>query len=522
MTHRHVCIHGHFYQPPRENPWLEAIEVQDSAYPYHDWNERVTAECYAPMASARILTSEGDDDGRIARIVSYYSSISFNFGPTLLAWMETARPELYAAILEADRRSMDRFGGHGAAIAQAHSHLILPLANERDRHTQVLWGLADFRHRFGREPEGMWLAETAVDTPTLEALAAHGVRYTILAPHQAARVRPLRDEGAGDDGWTDVPNGSVDTTVPYLCRLPSGASIALVFYDGPLSHALSFGELLKDGERFARRLLSALPSDPDRPRLVHVATDGETYGHHHRYGEMALAYALDRLGADDSVRLTIYGELLAENPPEHEVRIAENTSWSCAHGVERWRSDCGCSTGGEPGWHQRWRAPLREALDWLRDELAPRYESAAGELLRDPWAARDGYVEVLLDRSDESLDRFFSEHASRDLSPEERVRARRLLEMQRHAMTMYTSCGWFFNDLAGIETIQVLQYADRVLQLAQRLFGESFEEGFLSRLERAESNRPLAGAPPLGGNGRLICEREVRPARVNLMGVGGH
>jgi hypothetical protein len=253
-----------------------------------------------------------------------------------------------------------------------------------------------------------------------------------------------------------------------------------------------------------------------------VATDGETYGHHHRYGEMALAYALDRLGADDSVRLTIYGELLAENPPEHEVRIAENTSWSCAHGVERWRSDCGCSTGGEPGWHQRWRAPLREALDWLRDELAPRYESAAGELLRDPWAARDGYVEVLLDRSDESLDRFFSEHASRDLSPEERVRARRLLEMQRHAMTMYTSCGWFFNDLAGIETIQVLQYADRVFQLAQRLFGESFEEGFLSRLERAESNRPLAGAPPLGGNGRQIFEREVRPSRVNLMRVGAH
>jgi alpha-amylase/alpha-mannosidase (GH57 family) len=546
MIHRHVCIHGHFYQPPRENPWLEAIEVQDSAYPYHDWNERVTAECYAPMAAARILTSDGDDQGRIARIVSNYSSVSFNFGPTLLAWMETARPELYEAILEADRRSIERFGGHGAAIAQAHSHLILPLANERDRHTQVLWGLADFRHRFGREPEGMWLAETAVDTPTLEALAAQGVKYTILAPHQAARVRSLAsDEAQGDErddraggeahAWQDVGPGTLDTTHPYLCRLPSGRSIALFFYDGPLSHALSFGELLKDGERFARKLLGAFPDtngggEPDRPRLVHVATDGETYGHHHRYGEMALAYALDRLERDDSVRLTVYGELLAEHPPEHEVQIAEGTSWSCAHGVERWRSDCGCSTGGEPGWHQRWRAPLREALDWLRDELAPRYEAAAGELLRDPWAARDGYVEVLLDRSDASLDRFFAEHATHPLSPEERVRARRLLELQRHAMTMYTSCGWFFNDLAGIETIQVLQYADRVLQLAQRLFGESFEEGFLSLLTRAESNRPLSrsepgspgAAPPLGGNGREIFEREVRPSRVNLMRVGAH
>lgn len=530
MTHRHVCIHGHFYQPPRENPWLEAIEVQDSAYPYHDWNERITAECYAPNASARIL----DAEGRIARIVSNYSSISFNFGPTLLAWMETARPALYRALVEADRRSIARFSGHGAAIAQAHSHLILPLANERDRHTQVVWGLADFRHRFGREPEGMWLSETAVDVPTLEALAEQGVRYTILAPHQAARVRPLAREGDAAGRWTTVAeHGGIDTTLPYLCRLPSGRSIALFFYDGPLSHALSFGDLLQDGERFVRRLLGALPPDGGgdaRARLVHVATDGETYGHHHRYGEMALAYAVDRLENDPTVRLTIYGEMLADHPPRYEVEIAEGTSWSCAHGVERWRSDCGCSTGGEAGWHQRWRGPLREALDWLRDELAPRYERAAGELLRDPWAARNDYIDVLLDRSEASLDRFFGAHAhprkGRDLSHPERVRVRRLLEMQRHAMTMYTSCGWFFNDLAGIETIQVLQYADRVLQLAHRLFEEDFEEPFLARLERAESNRP-AGAPgagtvPAGGNGREIFEREVRPSRVDLMRVGAH
>jgi alpha-amylase/alpha-mannosidase (GH57 family) len=552
MTQRYVSIHGHFYQPPRENPWLEAIEVQDSAYPYHDWNERVTAECYAPNSAARIL----DAEGRIARIVSNYERISFNFGPTLLAWMEVARPELYRAILEADRRSMARFGGHGSAIAQAHSHIILPLASERDRRTQVRWGVADFRHRFGREPEGLWLPETAVDVPSLEALAAEGLRFTILAPHQATRVRPLpaceavptegderqrvASEGAppppatpaavhhdgshGDERpterpWQEVTAATLDTTRPYICRLPSGRSIAVYFYDGPLSHELSFGDLLSDGDRFARRLLEAFPDRADgEPRLVHVATDGETYGHHHRYGEMALAYALDRLDRDDTVRLTNYGELLELHPPEHEVEIAERTSWSCAHGLERWCSDCGCATGGEAGWNQRWRAPLREALDWLRDELAPLYEAAAGELLHDPWAARDGYLEVILDRSEAALERFLTAHSRRELSPDERLRARRLLELQRHAMTMFTSCGWFFNDLAGIETVQVLQYADRVLQLAQRLFGDSLEERFVERRERAESNRPA----PLGGSGREIFERQVRPARVTLMKVAAH
>ncbi|HEX6201053.1 MAG TPA: DUF3536 domain-containing protein, partial [Thermoanaerobaculia bacterium] len=515
MTERYVCIHGHFYQPPRENPWLEAIEVQDSAYPFHDWNERVTAECYAPNAASRIL----DGDDRIVRIVNNYARISFNFGPTLLAWMETARPALYQAILEADRRSAERFGGHGSGLAQAHSHLILPLANRRDKETQVLWGIRDFEHRFGRRPEGMWLPETAVDLETLDLLAEHGIRFTVLAPGQAARVRRLEgDERPSPGPWHDVEGGTLDTTRPYLCRLPSGRSIALYFYDGGLAREVAFGELLRDGEGFARRLLEAFGDRADGPRLVHLATDGETYGHHHRYGEMALSYALARLAKEDGVRVTNYAEYLERHPPEDEVEILEGTSWSCAHGVERWRSDCGCATGGEPGWHQRWREPLRAALDWLRDELVPLYETAAGELLRDPWAARDAYVAVVLDRSEEALERFLADHAARELSPEERLRARRLLELQRHAMTMYTSCGWFFNDLAGIETVQVLQYADRVLQLGNRLFGDSLEERFLERLERAESNRPA----PAGGTGREIFERQVRPTRVTLAKVGAH
>jgi alpha-amylase/alpha-mannosidase (GH57 family) len=521
MTERYVCIHGHFYQPPRENPWLETVEVQDSAYPYHDWNERVTAECYAPNAASRIL----DEAGRIARIVNNYARISFDFGPTLLAWMEAARPEVYRAVLEADRRSAKRFGGHGSAMAQAHGHLILPLAVRRDKETQVIWGLRDFERRFGRPAEGMWLPETAVDVESLEVLAENGVRFTVLAPHQAARVRPLcHDERGGDTGqgderpWQEVDGGAVDPTRPYLCRLPSGRSIGLFFYDGALSQDVAFGDLLRDGETFARRLLAAFPEAADGPALVHIATDGETYGHHHRYGEMALSFALDRLARTEGVRVTNYGELLERRPPRDEVEIRQDTSWSCVHGVERWRSDCGCATGGEPGWHQRWRAPLREALDWLRDELAPRYEEAAGELLRDPWAARNGYVDVVLDRSEEAVERFLAEHAARELSAEERVRARRLLELQRHAMTMFTSCGWFFNDLAGIETVQVLQYADRALQLAHLLFGDSFEERFLERLERAESNRPA----PYGGTGREIFERQVRPARVDLVKVGAH
>lgn len=503
---RSLCIHGHFYQPPRENPWLEAIEQQDSAYPYHDWNERVTAECYAPNAASRVL----DEEGRIVRIVNNYERMSFNVGPTLLAWMEARAPEVYAAILEADARSRERFDGHGSALAQVYNHMILPLANERDRRTQVRWGIADFEHRFGRSPEGMWLPETAVDLDSLEALAAAGIRFTVLAPHQAARVRPL----AGGE-WRNVSGGKVDPSRPYLQRLPSGREIALFFYDGPISRAVAFERLLRDGARFADRLLDTFP-ERQGPRLAHIATDGETYGHHHTHGEMALSFALARIEEREDVELVNYPLFLDRHPPEHEVEIVEDTSWSCAHGIERWRSDCGCRTGGDPDWNQAWRAPLREALDRLRDRLVSVFQRRASALLEDPWAARDAYIQVILDRSPESLDRFFGEHAAKPPQLGERTRLLELLEMQRHAMLMYTSCGWFFNDLAGIETVQVLQYAGRAVQLAERVSSRELRSEFTERLAEARSNLPEQGS------GRRIYRRRVEPAKVNLEKVCGH
>ncbi|MEM3086364.1 MAG: DUF3536 domain-containing protein [Halobacteria archaeon] len=504
---RYVCIHGHFYQPPRENPWLEAVELQDSAYPYHDWNERVTAECYAPNAVSRIL----DEEGRIVSLVNNYSRISFNFGPTLLAWLEARAPDVYRAVLDADRRSRGRFSGHGSAIAQAYNHAILPLANRRDKRTQILWGVRDFEHRFGRRPEGMWLPETAVDLETLSLLEDAGIRFTILAPTQARRVRRL-----GEEEWRDVSGGRVDPTTAYRVGLPTGRKMALFFYDGPISRAVAFERLLTNGERFARRLLDGFSTSRPWPQLVHIAADGETYGHHHRHGDMALAYALRRIESDDIARLTNYGEFLAKHPPAHEVEIFENTSWSCAHGVERWRGDCGCASGGRPGWNQSWRAPLREALDRLRDEAAPLFEQRARSLLKDPWAARDDYISILLDRSPESHWRFMERHAVRQLSEGEVTAALKLLELQRHAMLMYTSCGWFFDELSGIEAVQVLQYAGRVVQLAGELFGADLESGLLARLERARSNIPACR------DGRNIYERSVRPSVVDWERLGAH
>lgn len=504
---RYICIHGHFYQPPRENPWLEAIEQQDSAYPYHDWNERITAECYAPNSASRIL----DPDGRIVRIVNNYARISFNFGPTLLSWMQENSPNTYRAILDADRESRERFGGHGSALAQAYNHLIMPLASSRDKRTQVRWGIRDFEHRFGRKPEGMWLPETAVDLETLELLAEHGILFTILEPGQARRVRPI-----GGRNWRDVTGGRIDPTTAYRLRLKSGKSINLFFYDGPISRAVAFEGLLARGEIFAGRLTGAFDDSRTWPQLVHIATDGETYGHHHLYGDMALAYALQYIEENSLAKLTNYGQYLEQHPPVHEVEIYENTSWSCAHGVERWRSDCGCNSGGHPGWNQAWRAPLRETFDWLRDTLAPQYEEKARTLLRDPWEARDAYIDVVLDRRRENVEAFFARHAARPLNDDEKITALKLLELQRHAMLMYTSCGWFFDDLSGIETVQVIQYAARALQLAGELFGDSLETSFLERLEKAKSNVPEHK------DGRTIYEKSVRPALVDLAKVGAH
>lgn len=504
---RFVCIHGHFYQPPRENPWLETIEIQDSAFPYHDWNERITAECYAPNAASRNL----DQQGRIAGIVSNYARISFNFGPTLLSWMEQNSPEVYRAILEADRQSMAWRSGHGAALAQVYNHIIMPLATERDKRTQVQWGIKDFVHRFSRFPEGVWLAETAVDTETLEILAEAGIGFTVLAPHQAAAVRRI-----GGARWTDVSGSRIDPSRAYRCPLPSGRSIALFFYDGPISQAVAFEKLLDSGERFADRLMSGFSSRRRWNQLVTIATDGETYGHHHPFGDMALGHALSHIEGNGLARLTNYGEFLALHPPTHEVRIVENSSWSCMHGIERWRSDCGCNSGGHSGWNQSWRQPLRESLDWLAAQLTQCYQDTGSLYLHDPWQARDDYITVMLDRSDAAVDGFFQRHTLRQLQEEETEAVLSLLEMQRHALLMYTSCGWFFDELSGIETVQILQYAARAMQLARRYCTPQLEQSFLQQLARAESNISEFGS------GDELFEKLVRPSMVNLVKVGAH
>ncbi len=504
---RYVCIHGHFYQPPRENPWLEAIELQDAAYPYHDWNERINAECYAPNSVSRIL----DESNRIVKLVNNYAKISFNFGPTLLSWLEAKAPDVYQAILGADKESRRNFSGHGSALAQPYHHMILPLANGRDRYTQVYWGIRDFERRFRRAPQGMWLPETAVDLETLEILAQFGIRFTVLAPHQAGRVRRI-----GGRAWKDVSGGQIDPTRAYEKRLPSGRKIALFFYDGPVSRAVAFEGLLSRGEHFAERLIGAFSAERDEPQLVHIATDGESYGHHHRFGDMALAYALHYIESHQLARLTNYGEFLERFPPTHQVEIVEKTSWSCFHGLDRWRSNCGCNTGAHPGWNQEWRAPLREALDGLRDSLAKPFEERGAKLLKNPWAARNDYIRVVHDRTRENVERFLADHAVGALAQEEQTLTLKLLEMQRHAMLMYTSCGWFFDELSGIETVQVIQFAARAAQLAQQIFGHSVESRFVARLALAKSNLPEFE------NGRQIYERLVRSAIVDWERVGAH
>lgn len=501
---KYICIHGHFYQPPRENAWLETIEVQDSAAPYHDWNERINEECYAPNATARVL----NEDQRIESISNNYARISWNMGPTLLSWLEEHDPATYRRILEADRDSMRQFGGHGSAVAQSYNHIIMPLANARDRQTQIKWGIADFTHRFGRAPEGMWLAETAINTDCLEDLVDNGIKYTILAPRQCKSVRP-----ESEANWREV-FGGVDPRRPYRCLLPSGRSIALFFYDGEVAKAVAFEGLLNDGKFLAHKLMNSLDGGRE-VQLAHIATDGESYGHHHRKGEMALAACLDAIDRSSAYALTNYGQFLELHPPTWEAQIHENSSWSCVHGVERWRSDCGCETGGGPGWHQRWREPLRAALDTVRDRLAKVFETEAGKLFTDCWATRDDYIRLVLDRRGGRVEDFLSDWSkSKDIEPATRIRMLRLLEMQRHAMLMYTSCAWFFNEVSGIETLQVLQYANRALHLCEVLTGENFHPDFVRRLEKIESN--------LVPNAAVAYRESVVPARVGLLRVGMH
>ncbi|MBN1517434.1 DUF3536 domain-containing protein [Candidatus Sumerlaeota bacterium] len=517
---RCVCIHGHFYQPPRENPWLEAVERQPSAAPSHDWNERVNRECYAPNTRSRIL----DSHGRILSLQNNYEHISFNIGPTLLNWIRENDRPTYEAIIEADQASSERLGGHGNAIAQCYNHMIMPLASARDKATQTRWGIADFQYHYGRKPEGMWLPETAADTESLAALAAEGIRFTVLSPYQARRVRPLKERSVTlgktgakplgeDEGWTDASGGKIDTKQPYLFRLPNGKTITLFFYDGPLSRAVAFEDLLYDGVRFAERLKSAgFSAKPAGHELSHIATDGESYGHHWQFGDMALARAIDTLRNDKTVELLNYGAFLDLQPPVMEVQLFEPSAWSCSHGVGRWKENCGCNSGGSPAkWNQKWRKGLRDSLDALRDTLDAFYEKRAGALWNDPWAAREGYIRLVLDRDAPAREAFLQDFPVRESADDGDAinMALRLLEMQRQRMLMFTSCGWFFDEVTGLEPLQNLKYAARALQLAESL-GGNFVDAFHRSLHVIESNLSEEG------DGCQIYDHHIRPETVEL------
>ncbi len=524
VSQRYLVIHGHFYQPPRENPWMLAIEPQESAAPFADWNLRIDRECYAPNCRSRLMAA----DGRIARLLNNYRRLSFNFGPTLLRWLAKADPDTYAQIIRADREAAQAQDGHGPALAQVYNHLIMPLANERDRQTQIRWGLADFETRFGRRPEGLWLAETAADLGTLKLLAREGLKFTILAQGQAAAVRPRPTPGAPEPPWCDVAGGRVDPREPYrvVWGPGPGDGIDVFFYDGPVSRSIAFEKLLSNGEGLLQRVEQAFgqPRADGGPRLVNLATDGESYGHHFVFGDMALSWLFDHLEKSannpEAIRLTNYGQYLAWFPPAREVKIFDNTSWSCAHGVERWRSDCGCNTGGGGGtWNQKWRAPLRGGLNWLRDRLADIFQTEGAAYLKDPWAARDEYIRVIIADYDEDVrGRFLEAHQVRPLSPDETSRALALLEAQLMGLYMFTSCGWFFDDISGLEPVQNLRYALRAIELAgDGGAGEAeLTRGLMSYLETIRPNDPEYAS------GRDIWKELVAPDSLGGRALAAH
>ena len=509
----YLTIHGHFYQPPRENPWIERIELQPDAHPFHNWNDRILIQCYQPNAMSRIVDSEG----KVMEMVNNFRLLSFDVGPTLMSWLEKYAPMVFHRILEGDQLSRQERSGHGSAIAQVYNHMILPLAEERDQRTQIRWGIYEFKKRFERDPEGIWLPETGASERTLEILIEESLEFTILAPEQAQKIRPL---GAPNSLWKDVSDGSIDTTRPYryFHSRDTERFIDLFFFDRPLGSEIGFGDLLLDAKKLMTKLMNTHHSDRHHSELIHAATDGETFGHHKAFGERVITFILKEDAERHGFKRTNYGEYLEKFPPQFEVKIkpGEGTSWSCAHGVKRWKEDCGCYTGGQPGWNQKWRAPLREAVHFLENRLAEIYEKEGRQIFGDPWKARDGYIQLILDRSAESQKSFFDQHALRSLSEAEKIKASKLLEMERYAMLTETSCGWFFNDLSGLETVQILRYALRALELAAEFGGEGIEKEFVTQLTQAESN--LAEF----GDGSGVWEKRVKPARVSEAKLVSH
>lgn len=484
----YLCIHGHFYQPPRENPWTDEIEMQPTAAPFHDWNERIFQECYKPNTEAIIADLATNE---ILERVNNFEYLNFNFGPTLLHWIKEKHPDTFCKIIDADKNSVNSHNGHGNAIAQVYNHIIMPLANQNDNITQIKWGLYDFEFHFGRKSEGIWLAETACNNDTLEYLIEENVKFIILDPSQSLKIRKI-----GNADWEDVSEGNINTGKPYraFSKKYTDKYIDIFFYDGPLSRSIAFEDIIFSSERLMERINNLIIPNFEKPQLINMAVDGETFGHHKHFSERTIAYLMSKLASKKGFRVVNYSEYLSLYPPDYEVLLNaglnnEGKSWSCAHGVGRWKSDCGCSTGGEPNWNQKWREPLRNALNHLRDKLSIIFELEGVKYFADVWKARNEYIKIILDASSENIKEFFNQNAIRTLNENETKNALKLLEIQKYSLLMFTSCGWFFSDISGIETVQILAYAKRTIEISKELFNVNLEDDLLNELSKAISNK---------------------------------
>lgn len=508
-SHRKYCIiHGHFYQPPRENPWINRIQRQPSAAPYHDWNERIYDECYRPNAYSRLL----DPQGMIQDIHNNYTNLSFNFGPTLLMWLEKNHPVVTRRILDADAESYNRLDRHGNAIAQVYNHLIMPLASRRDQLTQIRWGKSFFRSRFGRDSEGMWLAETAINRETVNCLIEEGIRFVILSPAQAEAFRTLES----DDDFVPLPEQGIDTRYPYRV-FPytkegnrGDGFLDVFFFDEGLSRAASFEDLLTHADSFAQRLGSVFSENAQEDETVILATDGETFGHHKPFSDMCLAFFFTHTAYRFGIEPVNFGYVLAHNPSRYEVTLknasGEGSSWSCTHGTGRWIRDCGCRTGGKETWNQKWRTPLRKALEHLQQHIDTAFEKTLEEYTQNPWALRDAYTPYENEYSTDAITQLLVSHGcSVSLDQTSITTIVRLLEAQKYMLYAFTSCGWFFSDISGIETIQNLLYACRAMQLGltEDLSTEAVQD-FFSLLDTAHSNSGVM-------TGKTHFEKEAVP-----------
>ncbi len=502
---KYCVIHGHFYQPPRESPWLGEIQRQPSAAPFHNWNERIFDECYRPNAFSRLL----NNDGEIVGVSNNYSYMSFNFGPTLFRWLYQKQPEVYQRIVDADKESCKMYGGHGSAVAQVYNHIIMPHASRRDKTTQIKWAKTFFQRHFGRDPEGMWLAETAINMETAECLVEEGFTFAILSPNQAESFRFLDSESE----WINADHAGFDPRHPYRLYLEDSKGnkknghLDLFFFDEPLSRAISFEDLLDNADFLSERINGCYTPNSEENELVTIATDGETFGHHKKNGDMCLAYYFQKKAAEMGIEVVNLAYYLSVNPPKREVRLknalGEGTAWSCAHGTGRWIRDCGCNTGGGPGWNQKWRGPLRDGMDYLQSEIDQQYLREMIKYFDHPWTIRDLYEPHF--ENLESGTEFLKKYAARPIADSTYPYLVSLLEAQRYMLYGYTSCAWFFNDIAGIETVQNYRYAVRAWQLTwQGMKSNEILRKFTKIAKSAISNLPVT-------TGETILLDEVFP-----------